>query len=215
MAFAPTAMQRTAYAKAGWALPNGSYYIRPGKFAAGDLQNAIQAVGRGEAAGDSGAPIRKHIMKRAAECNMSDKIPDTWTSDGELKQVDEVGDFLAHYGVLGMHWGHHKGTKEDASDDHATAARIHSKAKSAGGIHALSNDELKTLNSRLELEQKYNRLNTDENVSAGHKAVKALGKGTGQVAGNIVKGAATGLGVRIATKQGEKVAKRAGLGGLL
>ena len=59
----PTAKQRMMFAKMGIAMPDGSYYIRN----ASDLKNAIEAVGRGEQAGDSGDAIRKHCMERAAK----------------------------------------------------------------------------------------------------------------------------------------------------
>jgi hypothetical protein len=101
----PTVAQRKMFAKMKIAMPDGSYYVRN----ASDLQNAIDSVGRGENAGDSGAAIRKHIMDRAAKLKLSSKIPDTWNPDGTLKEAAQdgmtVGDLLEHFGVKGMHWG--------------------------------------------------------------------------------------------------------------
>lgn len=47
-----------------------------------DLTSAIHAVGRGSASHED---IRKFIVKRAGELGLSDKIPDTWNSDGSMK----------------------------------------------------------------------------------------------------------------------------------
>jgi hypothetical protein len=94
----------------GYAMPDGSYYIRAGSVGASDLQNAIDAVGRGEPQSSHNA-IRVHIMKRAKALGLLDKIPDNWQADGSLKQGvllgQRVDDFLEHFGVMGMRWGHH------------------------------------------------------------------------------------------------------------
>lgn len=208
----PTAKQRKMFAKMGYAMPDGSYYIRPEPEGAGDLQNAIEAVGRGEAAGDSGAAIRKHIMSRAAALKMSDKIPDTWSSDGTLKQADPIDDFLAHYGVPGMRWGHRKGGGAASSDDHARAAELHSKVKAAGGTHVLSNGELEELNKRLNLEQNHARLTSNsDHVSLGKRALhEVLG-----ISGDIARGSAKTVGTKVATKGLEVGLKKAGLKGVL
>lgn len=102
----PTAMQKRGLAKLGLAMPDGSYYIRNGSVGASDLQNAIDAVGRGEPQSSHNA-IRVHIMKRAKALGLSDKIPANWQADGSLKHADPTETFLSHYGILGMRWGHH------------------------------------------------------------------------------------------------------------
>jgi hypothetical protein len=110
----PTAAQRRMYAKAGIAMPDGSYYIRPDY--PDDLPHAIASVGR--ATGSNGVSdeeqrnaVRCHIMKRANALKRSDEIPPSWNSDGTLKHMD-VDDILEHFGVKGMHWGVHH-TKEE------------------------------------------------------------------------------------------------------
>lgn len=102
-------------ASAGVAMPDGSYYIRN----AGELDDAIAAVGRatpnaGESAEARRNSVRRHIMKRARALHLDSKIPDSWNSDGTLKQSDidalmeQINDYLAHHGVKGMHWGVHR-----------------------------------------------------------------------------------------------------------
>ena len=125
----PTTAQRKMLAKMGLAMPDGSFYIRNGPVGASDLENAIKAVGRGEQDGSSGNPIRKHIMKRAAALKLSDKIPDTWNSDGSLKHdawIAEVEDYLEHYGVKGMHWGVRKSAEHQAARTEQRIARTKS-----------------------------------------------------------------------------------------
>jgi hypothetical protein len=339
----PSAAQRKMFAKFGYAMPDGSYYIRPLPLGAGDLQNAIMAVGRGENAGDSGAAIRKHIMARAKALNLSSKIPDTWNADGTLKAVAQsamtlteffaqnglehaIGNvgalkptaqnvvgtsnqdrvmaaakdhedvaaahmlsaaqcaqdanelqqkglnsavakrtlgkdaatepdwafqrrnaqtkpqavaklsaslnqahdnhvqlaihhskmaqrlktkadkmsqsglnfdpnfdidvYLMHFGVKGMRWGVRK-ERGEPSEDHAKAVELKSKVKASGGVHVLSNDELKQLNERLNLESNYSRLDPAE-VTAGQKALDHL----------------LGVGGNVANQQANKYANK-------
>jgi hypothetical protein len=112
--FTPTAEQRRSFSSLGLAMPDGSFYIRPLPKGRGDLHNAINAVGRATPNASESEiarrnSVRRHVMKRAAALKLTSMIPDTWNSDGSLKQsailVEEVEDFLAHYGVKGMHWG--------------------------------------------------------------------------------------------------------------
>lgn len=49
-----------------------------------DLDNAIHAVGRGNADHDA---IRKYIIGRAKDLSLSSKIPDNWNSDGSLSDA--------------------------------------------------------------------------------------------------------------------------------
>ena len=125
----PSAAQRRLLAKMGLAMPDGSFYIRNGAVGATDLDNAIRAVGRGEADGTSGSSIRLHIMKRAKALGLTDKIPDTWNADGSLKHDDanSTDDFLEHFGVKGMHWGvrHTRAELESKATEHEKKAAAH------------------------------------------------------------------------------------------
>src|SRR6266571_4306482 len=126
-------MQRRMFAKLGIAMPDGSSYIRN----AVDLQNAISSVGRATPnAGESDVArrnaVRRHIMKRANQLKLSSKIPDTWASDGSLKQpaaahISAGEDFIAHFGRRGMKWGEHvfgrDRTSGSASTVHPDVAR--------------------------------------------------------------------------------------------
>lgn len=75
----------------------------------------------------------------------------------------DVEDFLAHFGVKGMHWGVRRGrpTAGPSSADHHEVVGLGGKVKSHGGIHALSNDELQKVITRLNLEQNYHRLTSE------------------------------------------------------
>jgi hypothetical protein len=74
---------------------------------------------------------------------------------------------LEHHGVKGMHWGVRRGRNSGpirakvpagSSEDHQRAALITAKIKRHGGVHALSNEELRILNDRRNLETSYGRL---------------------------------------------------------
>lgn len=173
-----TAEQRRAFAKSGIAMPDGSYYIRNGPDGPDDLKSAIRLVGMGN---NSDLAIRKHIIKRAEAIGRLDMLPDSWNHDGTLKHVeDPLENFLQHYGVKGMHWGVRKNrggggvrakVPANSSEDHQQASLIRAKAKQSGGIHALSNAELRSLTERMNLEQQYSRL-TSSDVDRGRSFVK-------------------------------------------
>lgn len=75
------AAARKYAASQGWAMPNGSYPIRPANMHGGtDLHDAIDAVGRG---GGSHDAIRAHIVKRAQAIGMADQLPASWTSSDD------------------------------------------------------------------------------------------------------------------------------------
>jgi len=62
---------------------------RPGRFNIEnrqDLQNAILAVGRVRPNTDEArAQVRRFIVKRARELNLTNLIPSNWNADGSLK----------------------------------------------------------------------------------------------------------------------------------
>ena len=74
---------RKMMAEAGEALPDGSYPIKDEE----DLKNAIQAYGR---ASDKEA-TKAHIMKRAAELDKEDLIPEDWTKKSyDMEDEEEI-----------------------------------------------------------------------------------------------------------------------------
>lgn len=62
---------------------------RPGRFPIAnrqDLLNAVKAVGRVQPHTDEArAAVRRFILKRASELNLSSLIPPSWAADGSLK----------------------------------------------------------------------------------------------------------------------------------
>lgn len=171
----PTIAQRKQLAKMRLAMPDGSYYIRNGSIGASDLQNAIDAVGRGEPQSSHDA-IRKHIMTRAKALGLSDKIPDNWNSDGSLKHdafIAEVEEFLKHFGVKGMHWGVRRprgsGSTHPVSED---AARAHATQETIRkhGVSAVNSADLQHLVSRRNLERQHSQLSGSN--STGRKAAE-------------------------------------------
>ena len=98
---------------------------------------------------------------------------------------------LYHYGVQGMKWGVRKArakyksnsTKRRArpSDDGYRAATLREKALS-GGKQALSNEELRILNERTQLETNYNKLNPSQVEVGRQKVLLYLGT-VGTIAG--------------------------------
>lgn len=76
------AAARRYAASQGWAMPDGSYPIRPANnHGAQDLAKAIRAVGRSGASRDG---VRRYVMKRAGALGLMSTIPHTWQADGSL-----------------------------------------------------------------------------------------------------------------------------------
>ena len=97
-----------------------------------------------------------------------------------VRQTQEktIMEYLAHHGVKGQRWGVRR-TKaalaraakregRPASPEHARAAALSKKKRSE-----LTNDELKFLNERKNLEQNFDRLNPSI-VAKGHNRTKAV-----------------------------------------
>ena len=201
--FTPTVKERNAFAKRGVAMPDGSFYIRNGS----DLDNAIKAVGRATPTNNETETtrrnaVRRHIIQRANQMGLSSKIPDTWNSNGSLKQSGLVADVadvlahvsrksredgifeqvLAHFGRKGMKWGAHvfgrdRGTS--SSSAHPDAVKAHEALNIARkhGTSALSTHELRNLNNRLQQERQFSQL-TAAHKSEGRKFIEEYAKQT-------------------------------------
>lgn len=85
-------------------------------------------------------------------------------------------DELLHYGVLGMKWGRRKDRRRQSADYKKSRALKKKK------ISEMSDDELTTLNKRLNLEKNYRSLNPTR-LQKGQNAVKGVLKGIGASAG--------------------------------
>jgi hypothetical protein len=101
-----------------------------------------------------------------------------------------LDEFVAHYGVKGMKWGVRR--KRSASAD---AQRHRGNKKKA--LKELSDDELKSLVNRLNMEQNARRLNPSK-VNAGHNAVKAA-LAAGVTANAVIAFAASPAGKKMAS----------------
>lgn len=84
----PNAKEMRGLVKDGKAMPAPSQ-DRPGRFNIAnrqDLENAVRAVGRVRPNTDEArAQVRRFILKRARELNLSNAIPANWNVDGSLK----------------------------------------------------------------------------------------------------------------------------------
>ena len=85
---------------------------------------------------------------------------------------------LYHHGVLGMKWGIHRGAKSSSSR-HSRTDSWSPDAKTANNlskksVHQMSNDELRSLNNRSQLEQQYHQLNPGT-IGKGVKYMAAAG----------------------------------------
>lgn len=100
---------------------------------------------------------------------------------------DILNNILAHHGVLGMKWGHRKGSSGSSSGGskssaptHASGDHIQAESHQATvnkhGLKALSNQDLRKLNERMQLEQTYRELQSKKpnKFDTGHKQVKRI-----------------------------------------
>lgn len=80
---------------------------------------------------------------------------------GSVSDTKFVDQFLLHFGVKGMKWGSRKGTKESPSADSVRKTMARQRAKRSG-TKALTNAELQDAINRMNLEQQFKRLATNE-----------------------------------------------------
>jgi hypothetical protein len=83
------------------------------------------------------------------------------------------GDYLKHYGILGMHWGRRKTSnvtiaRIDASEDHNKKVVLKNKS-----LHQMTNDELRTYTQRMMLEKQFKELSKND-ISRGKKIVNTI-----------------------------------------
>lgn len=105
-------------------------------------------------------------------------------------------DFLAHHGVLGMHWGRHLPGRGGrlSSNDHTESRSLNKKK-----VHELSNPELRKVNERLQLESKHAQLNPGAVVRGQKFAATFLAvAGTGTALYALSKNPATKKGISFA-----------------
>lgn len=89
----------------------------------------------------------------------------------EWSDTAKRGESLLHYGVKGMRWGVRKDKPTHGDSDKAQAALTKLKKE---GLHSLSNEELRHLTQRLNLEVQADKLKKDSSkVMKGNDAVKA------------------------------------------
>jgi RimJ/RimL family protein N-acetyltransferase len=119
--------------------------------------------------------------------------------EGDVMSDDNVSNFLAHYGILGMKWGHHKsqatvdslagkGTThvKEVSADAANAHSAGTKAKKTG-LDSLSNKELQDFITRTNLERQYATLTPKQTVPGQKFVTDVLSNTSKQLAAEIVK----------------------------
>ena len=75
---------------------------------------------------------------------------------------------LKHWGVLGMKWGVRRNRPDTSSPDHTISRELKKKK-----LNELSNDEIRKITTRLQLEKQYKDLTAAERAK-GAKIVKAI-----------------------------------------
>lgn len=92
-------------------------------------------------------------------------------------------EYLEHHGILGMKWGARKSSSKISSGRSKKNLYISKDAKRAANLkkkklYQLSNEELKTLNKRQELENKY-RQNNKSKIEKGMAIAGSVAAGMG------------------------------------
>lgn len=145
------------------------------------------------------------------------------SADLSMSDFSTPEDALSHYGVKGMHWGVHrvssvagaisKNPATKAIKDNAgkvgkinagkseTKKQFNEKVATAGGLHKISDKDLKAMLNRLDMERKYsNIVNEDAKQRAeGRKAVGKILLEVGKIAVPLIVG---GLGAKAAADHG-------------
>lgn len=89
------------------------------------------------------------------------RIIDLIPEETEMAQSDAVDDFLMHFGIKGMKWGVRKNKPHPVSADARQKQSIKDKVKQTK-IASVSNSDLQAAIRRMQLEQDFKRLKTNE-----------------------------------------------------
>lgn len=150
--------------------------------------------------------LRRMLERLRSEREVEDVIMDLKRRSGEKNTYEQPFiidtttpiNQLYHYGILGQKWGVRRfqnkdGTRTPAgkrrekafakSEDHVKSRDFKSKAPSG-----LSNEELKKLNERLQLEETYKRLTAEKLEKSESFVKKAILKGGGEALSEFSKG---------------------------
>lgn len=161
--------ERAALEEKDMAMPGGRFPIRNRQ----DLKNAIQAYGR---ANDKPA-VMAWIVKRAKALGLTDLLPEGWVKM-EAKQSAFMGNILSHYGVKGMKWG----VRRSKSQLERAA-----KQRTGKSIKDMSDDELRAVVNRMNLEQQYSRLSSGKGSGRNRGLTQAGATFVGGIALNVLR----------------------------
>lgn len=170
------AAERQKLAEKGQAMPDGGFPIRN----RADLKNAIQAYGR---AADKAA-AKAWIIKRAKALNLTDLLPEGWLD--MTQSADSGQEFIEHYGVKGMKWGVRKSRNERQRGRAFSGRRGNPKPQT--NLANMSDQELREIVNRMNLEQQYSRLASGRD----QRSNRAMGAGAAFI---------TGIAVNVARQQ--------------
>ena len=112
-----------------------------------------------------------------------------------MDRTDRIEEILQHYGTKGMRWGVRK--KRSTSSDYKTSMALKKKR-----LSEMSNDELRTLSGRLQLEQSASSLNPSITDRARKKVGATLKQFGNRVLSDAVAIAATTAVEAIFKKKG-------------
>lgn len=107
---------------------------------------------------------------------------------------------IKHYGVKGMHWGVHKNLIKNTATASTNLSRdptkdyINMKVRKAGGLHAVSDEQLQRYLNRMGSEKRYKEFMDEEakKRAAGYKALGSVLLTVGKIALPLLVGGFAG-----------------------